>query len=100
MDFQNSQFKLADAKAKATVAKVFINDCIARVLNGSLDGTTAALAKMGGPETQWQIVDDCMPLHGGYGYINDCPIARIFRASRISRIYGGSTEIMKVIIAR
>ena len=100
MDFQNSQFKLADAKAKATVAKVFINDCIAKLLNGTLDGTTAAIAKMWATETEWQIVDDCLQLHGGYGYINDYPIARIFRDSRIARIYGGSTEIMKVIIAR
>ena len=100
MDFQNSQFKLADAKAKATVAKVFINDCIEKVLNGTLDGTTAAIAKMWATETEWQIVDDCLQLHGGYGYINDYPIARIFRDSRVARIYGGSTEIMKVIIAR
>jgi alkylation response protein AidB-like acyl-CoA dehydrogenase len=100
MDFQNTQFKLADAKAKATVAKVFINDCIARLLDGALDGTTAAIAKMWATETEWQIVDDCLQLHGGYGYINEYPIARIFRDSRIARIYGGSTEIMKVIIAR
>jgi alkylation response protein AidB-like acyl-CoA dehydrogenase len=100
IDFQNSQFKLAEAKAKATVAKVFINDCIARLLNGALDGTTAAIAKMWATETEWQIVDDCLQLHGGYGYINEYPIARIFRDSRIARIYGGSTEIMKVIIAR
>lgn len=100
MDFQNTQFKLAEAKAKATVAKVFINDCIARLLNGTLDGTTAAIAKMWATETEWQIVDDCLQLHGGYGYINEYPIARIFRDSRIARIYGGSTEIMKVIIAR
>ncbi|HEY2144423.1 MAG TPA: acyl-CoA dehydrogenase family protein, partial [Steroidobacteraceae bacterium] len=100
MDFQNTQFKLADAKAKATVAKVFVNDCIAKVLNGKLDDTTAAIAKMWATETEWQIVDDCLQLHGGYGYINDYPIARIFRDSRIARIFGGSTEIMKVIIAR
>ncbi|HXP65338.1 MAG TPA: acyl-CoA dehydrogenase family protein [Steroidobacteraceae bacterium] len=100
MDFQNTQFKLAEAKAKATVAKVFINDCIARLLDGTLDGTTAAIAKMWATETEWQIVDDCLQLHGGYGYVNEYPIARIFRDSRIARIYGGSTEIMKVIIAR
>jgi acyl-CoA dehydrogenase len=100
MDFQNTQFKLAEAKAKATVAKVFINDCIARILQGKLDGTTAAIAKMWVTETEWEIVDACLQLHGGYGYINDYPIARIFRDSRIARIYGGSTEIMKVIIAR
>jgi acyl-CoA dehydrogenase len=100
IDFQNTQFKLAEAKATATVAKVFVNDCIARALSGSLDGTTAAIAKMWTTETEWQIVDDCLQLHGGYGYINDYPIARIFRDSRVARIYGGSTEIMKVIIAR
>jgi acyl-CoA dehydrogenase len=100
MDFQNTQFKLAEAKAKATVAKVFVNDCIAKVLDGKLDDTTAAIAKMWATETEWQIVDDCLQLHGGYGYINDYPIARIFRDSRIARIFGGSTEIMKVIIAR
>lgn len=100
MDFQNTQFKLAEAKAKATVAKVFVNDCVARVLASTLDGTTAAIAKMWVTETQWQVIDDCLQLHGGYGYINEYPIARIFRDSRIARIYGGSTEIMKLIIAR
>jgi acyl-CoA dehydrogenase len=100
MEFQNTQFKLAEAKAKATVAKVFVNDCIAKVLNQSLDATTAAIAKMWVTETEWQIVDECLQLHGGYGYINEYPIARIFRDSRVARIYGGSTEIMKVLIAR
>jgi acyl-CoA dehydrogenase len=100
MDFQNTQFKLAEAKAKATVAKVFVNDCIAKELNKTLDGTTAAIAKMWVAETEWQVVDDCLQLHGGYGYINDYRIARIFRNSRVSRIYGGTTEIMKVIVAR
>jgi acyl-CoA dehydrogenase len=100
LDFQNTQFKLAEAKAKATVAKVFVNDCIAKVLSKSLDATTAAIAKMWVTETEWQIVDECLQLHGGYGYINEYPIARIFRDSRVARIYGGSTEIMKVLIAR
>ncbi len=100
IEFQNTQFKLADAKARATVAKVFVNDCVARALKNTLDNTTACIAKMWVTETQWQIVDDCLQLHGGYGYINDYPIARIFRDSRVSRIYGGSTEIMKVVIAR
>src|SRR6202041_4126427 len=65
MDFQNSQFKLADAKAKATVAKVFINDCIEKVLNGTLDGTTAAIAKMWATETEWQIGEAFLPLPAG-----------------------------------
>ena len=99
-DFQNTQFKLAEAKAKATVAKVFVNDCIERQMAGTLDLTTAAIAKLWVTETEWEIVDDCLQLHGGYGYINDYPIARMFRNSRVQRIYGGSSEIMKVLIAR
>jgi alkylation response protein AidB-like acyl-CoA dehydrogenase len=99
-DFQNTQFKLAEAKAKATVAKVFVNDCIERQMAGTLDLTTAAIAKYWVTDTEWQIVDECLQLHGGYGYINDYPIARMFRNSRVQRIYGGSNEIMKVLIAR
>lgn len=100
IDFQNTQFKLAECKTKATVAKVFVNDCIEKALTGELDGTTSAMAKYWVTETEWEIVDTCLQLHGGYGYVNEYPIARIFRDSRIQRIYGGSTEIMKVLIAR
>jgi alkylation response protein AidB-like acyl-CoA dehydrogenase len=100
MDFQNTQFKLAECKAKATIAKVFVNDCIAKVLKGELDVTMASIAKLWVTETEWEIVDQCLQLHGGYGYINDYPIARMFRNSRVQRIYGGSSEIMKLIIAR
>ena len=99
-DFQNTQFKLAEAKAKATVAKVFVNDCIRRSLDGTLDNETSAIAKLWVTDTEWEIVDECLQLHGGYGYINDYPIAHMFRNSRIQRIYGGSNEIMKVLIAR
>lgn len=99
-DFQNTQFKLAEAQAQATVAKVFVNDCIAKAVNGTLDNTTSAIAKMWTTEAEWKIVDDCLQLHGGYGYINEYPIARMFRDSRVQRIYGGSNEIMKVLIAR
>lgn len=99
-DFQNTQFKLAEAKAKATVAKVFVNDCIKKALDGTLDNDTSAIAKLWVTETEWQVVDDCLQLHGGYGYINEYPIAHMFRNSRIQRIYGGSSEIMKVLIAR
>jgi acyl-CoA dehydrogenase len=99
-DFQNTQFKLAEAKAKATVAKIFVNDCIKRALDGTLDNTMSAIAKLWVTDTEWEVVDDCLQLHGGYGYINDYPIAHMFRNSRIQRIYGGSNEIMKVLIAR
>jgi acyl-CoA dehydrogenase len=98
--FQNTQFKLAECKAKATVARVFVNDCIARALDNTLDATTSAIAKQWVTDTEWQVVDECLQLHGGYGYINDYPIAHMFRNSRIQRIYGGSNEIMKVLIAR
>jgi acyl-CoA dehydrogenase len=99
-DFQNTQFKLAECKAKTTVAKVFVNDCIAKVLRGELDNTMSAIAKMWVTDAEWEVVDTCLQLHGGYGYINEYPIARIFRNSRVQRIYGGSNEIMKVLIAR
>jgi acyl-CoA dehydrogenase len=99
-DFQNTQFKLAEMYAKARIAKTFINDCTAKAIAGTLDNTTSAIAKLWATDTEWEIVDQCLQLHGGYGYINDYPIARMFRNSRISRIYGGSNEIMKVLIAR
>ncbi len=99
-EFQNTQFTLADLYAKARIARIFVNDCIARAIDGTLDNTTSAIAKLSATETEWQIVDACLQLHGGYGYINDYPIAQMFRNARVSRIYGGSSEIMKLLIAR
>lgn len=99
-DFQNTQFVLADLKAKATAAKVFINDCTAKVLRGELDVTTASIAKYWVTELQGEVVDKCLQFHGGWGYINEYPIAKMFRDSRITRIFGGSNEIMKMLIAR
>ena len=100
IDFQNSQFVLAECKAKAVIARVFVNDCIARLLNGELDATAAAIAKLWVTEAHGELVDACLQLHGGYGYINDYPIARAWRDARVQRIYGGSSEIMKLLIAR
>ena len=99
-DFQNTQFTLADLKARATAAKVFVNHCIAQHLEGKLDVPTACMAKLWLTELQGEVVDKCLQLHGGSGYINDYPIARMFRDSRVSRIFGGSNEIMKMVIAR
>ena len=99
-DFQNTQFVLADLKAKATAAKVFLNDCTAKVLKGELDVTTASIAKYWVTELQGEVVDKCLQFHGGWGYINEYPIAKMFRDSRITRIFGGSNEIMKMLIAR
>jgi alkylation response protein AidB-like acyl-CoA dehydrogenase len=100
LDFQNSQFKLAECKTKATIARVFVNHCIAEQLAGRLDPTTAAMAKYWLTDTLCEVVDECMQLHGGYGYMNEYPIGRMFRDTRVSRIYGGSNEIMKVLIGR
>ncbi len=99
-DFQNTQFVLADLKAKATAAKVFLNDCIAKVLKGELDVTTASIAKYWLTELQGEVVDKCLQFHGGWGYINEYAIAKMYRDSRITRIFGGSNEIMKMLIAR
>jgi alkylation response protein AidB-like acyl-CoA dehydrogenase len=99
-DFQNTQFKLAECKAKAEVARVYVDDCIERQLAGTLDLTSAAIAKLWVTDSEWQVVDECLQLHGGYGYINDYPIARMWRNARVQRIYGGSNEIMKLLIAR
>jgi len=99
-DFQNTQFTLADLKARGTAAKVFLNDCIARLLKGELDVTTASIAKYWLTELQGEVVDKCLQLHGGWGYINEYPIAKMYRDSRVTRIFGGSNEIMKMLIAR
>ena len=99
-DFQNTQFTIADLKARGTAARVFLDDCIAKHLKGELDVPTACMAKYWLTELQGEVVDKCLQLHGGAGYINDYPIARMFRDSRISRIFGGSNEIMKMVIAR
>jgi acyl-CoA dehydrogenase len=100
IDFQNTQFKLAECKTEATVARVFIDRLIGLHLEGRLDAATASMAKYWVSELENKVVDACLQLFGGYGYINDYPIARMFRDSRVQRIYGGANEIMKVLIAR
>ena len=100
IDFQNTQFKLAECKTEATVAKVFCNYCMEQHLQGKLDATTASMAKLYLTEMQCRIVDECLQLHGGYGYMNEYPIARMYADSRVQKIYGGTNEIMKLLIAR
>jgi acyl-CoA dehydrogenase len=99
-DFQNSRFKLAEATTEAVILRVFLNRCVIDFMNGRLDADTAAILKWWSTEQQCAIVDDCVQLHGGYGYILDYPIAKMWLDARISKIYGGSNEIMKEIIAR
>jgi acyl-CoA dehydrogenase len=98
--FQNTQFKLAECKTKATLAEVFVHHCSERLLNGTLDVSTASMAKYWVSDVQNEIVDECVQLHGGYGFMNEYPIAKMWRDSRVQRIYGGTNEIMKLLIAR
>ena len=100
LDFQNTQFKLAECKTEATVAKVFVNHCVGLHLEKKLDATMASMAKLWLTDLQCKIVDECLQLHGGYGYMNEYPIARMYADSRVQRIYGGTNEIMKLLIAR
>ncbi|UAL10786.1 acyl-CoA dehydrogenase family protein [Caulobacter segnis] len=100
IDFQNTQFVLAECKTEATVAKVFVNHCIGQHLEGKLDAATASMAKYWVSDLENKIVDRCLQLFGGYGFMNEYPIARMYKDSRIQRIYGGTNEIMKLLIAR
>jgi len=100
IDFQNSQFVLAECKTEATVARTFLDDCIARHLRGALDAETASMAKWWCTEKQCTIIDRCLQLFGGYGYMAEYPISRMYADARIQKIYGGTNEIMKMLIAR
>lgn len=99
-DMQNTQFKLAECKTKATVAKAFLYDCTEKLLEKKLDAATASMAKLFITEAQGEIIDECLQLHGGYGYILEYPIAEMYKDARAFRIYGGASEIMKLLIAR
>ncbi|QEH77844.1 acyl-CoA dehydrogenase [Sphingomonas sp. C8-2] len=100
IDFQNSQFKLAEAKTSATVAKVFLHHCTERLIEGGLDAATASMAKYWTTEAQARLIDECLQLFGGYGYMLEYPIAEMYKDARGYRIYGGTSEIMKLLIAR
>ena len=100
LDFQNTRFKLADAKAEATMLRAFIDDCLARLMEGELTADTAAMAKLVGAEMQNRLLDDFLQLHGGYGFMSEYKIARAWVDARVARIYGGTSEIMREIISR
>jgi acyl-CoA dehydrogenase len=100
LDFQNTQFVLADCKTEAVIARGFVDDCIARYVAGDLDAATASMAKYWVSERAQRIVDACQQLFGGYGYMNEYPIAQMYKDVRVKRIYGGTSEIMKLLIAR
>ena len=99
IDFQNTRFKLAECKTEARMGRVFLDHCIERFIAGTLDDTSCAMAKYWLTDCECRIIDECVQLHGGYGYMTEYPIARMWTASRVHRIYAGSNEIMKEIIA-
>ncbi|MBR0872153.1 acyl-CoA dehydrogenase family protein [Bradyrhizobium tropiciagri] len=100
IEFQNTRMVLAEAKTALSVTRTFVESCIERLIAGTLDAETAAMAKWWATEKQCEIIDDCMQLHGGYGYMLDYPIARMWSDGRIQKIWGGSNEVMKELIAR
>ncbi len=99
-DFQNTRFKLAECATLAHVVRSFVNDCTQRLLDGTLDQEAAYMAKWWCTEQQGKVTDECLQLFGGYGYMAEYPIARLYADARVQRIYGGTTEIMKDLIAR
>lgn len=99
-DFQNTQFVLADLKARATMARVFTDKCIDLFMQGKLDSVDAAMAKMVTSELHCEAVDKCLQLFGGWGYMWEYPICRAYADARVVKIAGGSVEVMKTIIAR
>ncbi len=100
IDFQHTQFVLAECKTEATVARVFLDHCVGRHIDGTLDTTTASMAKYWITDIQAKIIDRCLQLFGGYGYMDEYPISRMYRDARVLRIYAGTNEIMKLLIAR
>jgi acyl-CoA dehydrogenase len=98
MDFQNTRFKLAECKTEAHIARVFLDNCIERFIAGELEDVTTAMAKYWLTDCECRIVDECVQLHGGYGYMSEYPIARMWTDSRVQRIYAGTNEIMKEVI--
>ena len=99
-DLQNTKFKIAEIATRVKVARTFIDRCVEQQVAGTLDTATASMAKLWCSETQCQIVDECLQLFGGYGYMNEYLIGRMYTDSRIQRIYGGTSEIMKEVISR
>ncbi|MNO49222.1 Acyl-CoA dehydrogenase [compost metagenome] len=99
-DFQNSKFKLADIKAQATAVRLMIDHYLGEHMRRRLTLEEAAIAKLYATETLWKCIDDMVQLHGGYGYMLEYPIARAFVDMRVNRIYGGTSEVMREMIAR
>ncbi|VTU39943.1 acyl-CoA dehydrogenase family protein [Variovorax sp. PBL-E5] len=99
-EFQNTKFKLAEIATTIKVARTFVDRCVAELVAGTLDTATASMVKMWTSEAQGKVIDECVQLHGGYGYMNEYLVGRMYVDARIQRIYGGTNEIMKEVISR
>jgi acyl-CoA dehydrogenase len=99
LDLQNTRFKLAECKTEARIGRVFIDNCIQQFMAGQLDNVTAAMAKYWLTDRQCRIIDECVQLHGGYGYMQETLIARMWADARVQRIYGGANEVLKEVVA-
>ncbi len=97
---QNTQFKLAEMSAELTALRIFIDKCLELHIEGKLDTITASKAKLLCTDLQCKVMDECLQLHGGYGYMWEYPVARAWADSRVQKIYAGTNEIMKLIIGR
>jgi acyl-CoA dehydrogenase len=98
--YQNTKFKLAEAVTHTRIARVFVDRCIEQLIKGELDTETAAMAKWWITDMQQKVIDECQQLFGGYGYMNEYMVCRMFADSRVQRIYGGTNEVMKELISR
>ena len=99
-DLQNTRFKLAEVATQIQVGRAFMDRCVEQLVAGTLDTATASMAKLWGSETQGRVLDECLQLFGGYGFMNEYLITRMYADARVQRIYGGTSEIMKEVIAR
>ncbi|MBN8292726.1 acyl-CoA dehydrogenase family protein [Rhodobacter sp. NTK016B] len=100
IDFQNTRFKLAECKTNTVVARSFLDQCIGAHLTGALTVEMAAMNKYWLSDLQWQVLDECVQLHGGYGFMQEYAVAEMWTDARVQRIYGGTNEIMKDLIGR
>jgi acyl-CoA dehydrogenase len=100
IEMQNTRFVLAEIKTEATVARIFIDRCIQDMIDGRMDTVQASMAKYWISDLQCKVIDNCLQLFGGYGYMLEYPIAQMYVDARVQRIYGGANEIMKEIISR
>ena len=99
-EFQNTKFKLAEIATQIQVGRAFIDRCVEDLVAGKLDTATASMAKLWGSETQGRVLDECLQLFGGYGFMSEYMVARMYADARVQRIYGGTNEIMKEVISR